>query len=172
MYHNLKDVVFLHYLSMLHFLKKNDQYDKKIEFYISFIKINNPHIQWSCIAINNLHSILYFLLSNNVKNIFLLSNIFYNVFQNSSAIVYRIMEFFSYLDHDSINIRKLSGMLYSSNAIHMFIELPNKTLQLLAKYEKSHDIMNFFSRRKFRAVKKIDRDCPFNTKIFLFYNSI
>ena len=139
---------------ILHFLKKNDQYDKRIEFYISFIKINNPHIQWSCIEINALHSLLYFLLSNNVKDILLLSHIFFNVSKNCFTVIDRMMRFFVYLDHHLINIRKLSGMLYSSDAIQMFIELPNNTLQLLAKYEKSNDIMKFLQEENSVLLKK------------------
>ena len=92
--------------------------------------------------------------------------------KDCSDVIYRTMEFFSYLDHNLISMRKLSGMLCSSYAIHMFIELPNNLLQLLAKYEKSHDIMNFFQEENSGLLKKIDRDCPFNTKIFLFYNNI
>ena len=65
------------------------------------------------------------------------------------------MEFFSYLDHNLISMRKLSGMLCSSYAIHMFIELPNNLLQLLAKYEKSHDIMNFFQEENSGLLKKL-----------------
>ena len=140
--------------TMLLFLKRNDQYDKKIETYIHLIKNNNQHIQWNCIESNALHSVLYFLLSNNVKDILLLSHIFFNVSKNCFTVIDRMMRFFSYLDHHLINIRKLSGMLYSSDAIQMFIELPNNTLQLLAKYEKSNDIMKFLQEENSVLLKK------------------
>ena len=137
------------------FLKKIDQYNEKIEMYIHFIKSNNPHIQWSCIESNALRSMLYFLLSNDVKDILLLSHIFYNVSQNCSAVIYKIMTFIHFLDDHLINIRKLSGLLYSSDAIKIFIELPNNTLQLLAKYEQSHDIINFFQKENSVLLKKL-----------------
>ena len=140
---------------MFLFLKKNDQYNEKIQLYIRLITSNNPHIKWDHIEINALHSMLYFLLSKNVKDILLLSHIFYNVSQNCSAVIYKIMKFINFLDDNLINIRKLSGMLYFSNTIHMFIELPHKTLQLLAKYEKSHDIMNFFQEENSGLLKKL-----------------
>ena len=141
--------------TMLLFLKRKNQYDKKIEMYIRIIKINNPHIQWSRVAINDLHSMLYFLLSKDIKDILLLSNIFYNVFQDCSAVIYRTIEFFNYFDHNLISIRKFSGMLCSAYAIHIFIELPNNILQLFAKYEQSNNIMNFFQKENLRLLKRL-----------------
>ena len=141
--------------AMFLLLKKIDQYNEKIEMYIHLIKSNNPHIQWSCIESNALRSMLYFLLSNDIKDILLLSHIFYNVSQNCSAVIYKIMTFISFLDDNLINIRKLSGLLYSSDAIQIFIELPNNTLQLLAKYEQSHGIINFFQKENSVLLKRL-----------------
>ena len=140
---------------MFLFLKKNDQYNEKIQLYIRLITSNNPHIKWDHIEINALHSMLYFLLSKNVKDILLLSHIFYNVSKNCSAVIYKIMKFINFLDDNLINIRKLSGMLYFSNTIQTFIALSNNMLQLLAKYEKSHDIMNFFQEENSGLLKKL-----------------
>ena len=97
----------------------------------------------------------YFLLSDNVKDILLLSHIFYNVSQNCSAVIYKIMTFISLLDDNLINIRKFFGLLYSADAIQIFIELPNNTLQLLAKYEQSHDIINFFQKENSVLLKRL-----------------
>ena len=153
--------------TMILFLKSNDQYDKKIEMYIRLIKNNNPHIQWNCIESNALHSMLYFLLSNNVKDILLLSHIFFNVYKNCFAVIYRMMKFFSYLEHDLINIRKLSGILYSPDAIQMFIKLPNNTLQLLTKYEQSNDIMNFIQEENSVLLKRLVEVINVINKYFL-----
>ena len=143
--------------TMLLFLKRNDQYDQKIELYIRLIKNNNQHIQWNCIESNALHSLLYFLLSNNVKDILLLSHIFFNVSQNCSTVIYKIMKFLIYLDQNLINIRKILGVLYSPDAIKIFIELPNHTLQLFAKYEQSHDIMNFFQEKNLVLLQRLTK---------------
>ena len=153
--------------TMLLFLKRNDRHNKNIETYTRLIKNNNQHIQWSCIENKALYSMLYFLLSNNVKDILLLSNIFYNVSQNCFAIIYKMMKFFSYLEHDLINIRKLSGILYSPDAIQMFIKLPNNTLQLLAKYEQSNDIMNFIQEENSVLLKSLVEVIAVINKYFL-----
>ena len=138
-------------------LKKTNQYDKKIKDFILLIKNNNKHIQWNKAEISALYSMIYFLLYKNVDDILLLSNIFYNVSEQCSysLIIYKIMKFFSYLDHNSINIRKLSGMLYSPDALQIFIQWSNNALQSFAKYEQSHGIMDFFQEENSGLLKRL-----------------
>ena len=78
------------------------------------------------------------------------------------------MKFFSLFGSQFNKYTQTFGYaMCSSYAIHMFIELPNKILQLLAKHEQSQWHYEFFSRRKFNTVKKIGRNYQCNTQKLL-----